>query len=49
MADSKNIKAKDYKQENNVNYEEVFALVIKNDTIRLIISLETQDSCSLFS
>lgn len=49
MTDSKNIKAKDYKQENNVNYEEVFALVIRNNTIRLIISLETRDSCFIFS
>jgi len=49
MTDSKNIKAKDYKQENNVNFEEVFALVIRNDTIRLIISLETRDLCSIFN
>ena len=40
--------AKGYKQEYGVDYKEVFAPVVRQDTIRLVISLASQNSWSIF-
>ena len=40
--------AKGYKQEFGVDYKEVFALVARHDTIRLVIALATQNSWPIF-
>jgi hypothetical protein len=40
--------AQDYKKEYGVDYNEVFALVARHDTIRLIIALTTQNSWFIF-
>jgi len=40
--------AKCHKQEYNVDYKEVFVPIAKYNTIRLIISLETQNSWFIF-
>ncbi|GKV03282.1 hypothetical protein SLEP1_g15614 [Rubroshorea leprosula] len=40
--------AKGYKQEFGVDYQEVFALVARHDTIKLVISLATQNSWPVF-
>ena len=40
--------AKGYKQEYEINYKEVFASVTRHDTIRLVITLATQNSWPIF-
>lgn len=40
--------AKRYNQELRVDYKEVFAPVVKQDTIQLILSIATQHSWSIF-
>ena len=40
--------AKGYKQEFGIDYKEVFTLVARHDTIRLVISLAEQKSWSIF-
>ena len=40
--------AKGYKQKHEIDYKEIFAPVTRHDTIRLVISLATQSSWSIF-
>jgi hypothetical protein len=40
--------AQDYKKEYGVDYNEVFALVARHDTIRLIIALAFKNSWPIF-
>jgi Reverse transcriptase (RNA-dependent DNA polymerase) len=40
--------AKGYKQKTEIDYEEVFAPVVRMDTIRLLISLAAQNKWSIF-
>lgn len=40
--------AKGYKQHLGIDYNEVFAPVARNDTIRLVIALAVQNSWSIF-
>ena len=40
--------AKCYSQKDDINYDEVFALVARLETIRLIISLATQNKWRIF-
>ena len=40
--------AKGYKQKFGVDYKEVFALVVRHDTIRLVVASAAQNSWSIF-
>ena len=40
--------AKGYKQEYGIDYTEVFALVARHDTIKLVIALATQNSWPIY-